>query len=199
MEQSMSLRDFLNDYGESMAEKVTQELTVVHDPAANMEDAIAGILDTMQKKPFPSQAEIIKACYKSLISGNKAAYVVCEMGTGKTLMAIATANVFFKLKGIRRVLVICPPHLVPKWIAEINDSLPEAKAYNFNGKGIIGQLEKLRRQPKPLQLEFYVMGRERAKTGFLWRPAVIIRHGKHFCPKCGQELLDKDGYRRSNL
>ena len=194
MEQTLSLKDFLNEYGESMAEKVTQELTVVHDPAADKEDAIAGILDTMTKKPFPSQAEIIKACYKSLMSGNKADYVVCEMGTGKTLMAIAAANVLFKLKGICRVLVICPPHLVPKWIAEINDSLPEAKAYNFNGKGIIGQLEKLRWQPKPTRLEFYVMGRERAKTGFLWRPAVITRRGKLFCPKCGQELLDKDGY-----
>ena len=179
------LKEFLNEYGESMAEKVTQELTVIHDPITEKEKDISEIIEGIIKKPFPSQGEIIKACYKSLISGNKAVYTVCEMGTGKTLMAIATALVLYKLKGIRRVLVICPPHLVPKWIQEIKDSLSGVGAYNFNGKDVIRQLETLRRQPTPLRLEFYVIGRERAKTGFLWRPAVVTRHRKHFCPKCG--------------
>ena len=194
MGRLISLKEFLNEYGESMAEKVTQELTVIHDPITEKEKDISEIIETIIKKPFPSQGEIIKACYKSLISGNKAVYTVCEMGTGKTLMAIATALVLYKLKGIRRVLVICPPHLVPKWIQEIKDSLSGVGAYNFNGKNVIRQLEKLRRQPTPSRLEFYVIGRERAKTGFLWRPAVVTRHRKHFCPQCGQELLDRDGY-----
>ena len=194
MEQTISLRDFLNDYGESMAEKVTQDLTVIHDPSAAKEGAITEILNEMAKKPFLSQAEIIKACYKSLVSGNKAPYVVCEMGTGKTLMAIATAYVLHKQQNIHRVLVICPPHLVPKWITEINDCTPDAIAYNFNGKDVISRLENIRKLPKPAKLTFYVMGRERAKTGFLWRPAVVIRRKKYFCPKCGGELLDKNGY-----
>jgi superfamily II DNA or RNA helicase len=194
MEQSIALKDFLNEYGESMAEKVTRELTVVHNPMTDKEDNIEEIINGMTKVPFPSQAEIIKACYKSLLSGNKAPYTVCEMGTGKTLMAIATAYVLFKLQGIRRALVICPPHLVPKWIDEIRDSLSDAKAYNFNGKDVITRLRSLKGQPKPTSLEFYIIGRERVKTGFLWRPAVVIRRGKYFCPKCGRDLLDKDGY-----
>jgi hypothetical protein len=193
METAIPLKDFLHEYGESMAEKVTRELTVVHDPAADKEEIITGILSDMTKKPFLSQQEIIKACCKSLMSGNKAPYTVCEMGTGKTLMAIAIAYVLHKLLGIVRVLVICPPHLVLKWIAEINDSLPNTVAYNYNGKDVISRLENIRKQSKPARLTFYVMGRERAKTGFLWRPAVVTRRKKHFCPKCGQELLDKDG------
>jgi len=194
MEQTISLRDFLNEYGESMAEKVTKELTVIHDPATDKEESIANILDTMSKKPFPSQGEIIKACCKSLLSGNKAPYTVAEMGTGKTLMSIAVAYVLHRQQHVKRVLVICPPHLVLKWIAEIKDSLPDVKAYNLNGKAVIAQLENLRRQPKTTRLEFYIMGRERAKTGFLWRPAVFKRQDQYFCPRCGQELLDKDGY-----
>jgi SNF2 family DNA or RNA helicase len=157
MEQSIALRDFLNEYGESMAEKVTKELTVIHDPAVDKEEAIAELLADMTKVPFPSQAEIIKACYKSLIAGNKANYVVCEMGTGKTLQSIAVAHILHKMKGSRRVLVICPPHLVPKWIDEIKNSLPDAKAYNFNGRDVITRLKNLRRQPRPARLEFYVM------------------------------------------
>lgn len=193
METSISLKDLLHEYGESMAEKVTRELTVIHDPAADREEGIVGILSMIIKKPFPSQQEIIKACCKALMAGNKAPYTVCEMGTGKTLMAIAIAYVLHKLRGIARVLVICPPHLVLKWIAEIKDSLPDALAYNYNGKDVITRLNKIRQQPPSARLEFYVMGRERAKTGFLWRPAVVTRRNKHYCPKCGQELLDKDG------
>ena len=120
--QSISLKDFLTEYGESMAEKVANELTVIHDPSREKEEAIESILDTMKKKPLPSQGEIIKASYKALMAGNKAPYDIGEMGTGKTLMSIATAYVLHKLQGIRRVLVICPPHLVPKWIKEVNDS-----------------------------------------------------------------------------
>ncbi len=192
MENSISLKEFLDEYGESMARKVTEELTVVHDPATEKEEGIERIIGSMAKKPFPSQGEIVKACYKSLMAGNKAVYMVCEMGTGKSLMSIAVAELLNRLKGAR-ALVVCPPHLVPKWIQEVKDSLPAAKAYNMNGRGILKQLQALRGRPKPSSLEFYVIGRERAKTGFLWRPAVVTRGGMHFCPRCGNELLDKDG------
>ena len=192
----ISLKDFLDDYGESMAERVTKDLAVVHNPTAITErgEYISELLKGMKKGPFPSQEEIIKACCKSLLSGNKAAYITAECGTGKTIQAIGCAHVLHKLNGTKRVLVLCPPTIVKKWIAEIKECLPSAKAYNFNGKDVIKQLETLRKQPRPTNLEFYVIGRERAKIGFLWRPAVVTKHHKHFCPKCGQELLDKDGY-----
>ncbi len=120
--------------------------------------------------------------------------MVCEMGTGKTLLSIATAYALHKFKGLKRVLVVCPPHLVLKWVQEIKEALPFAKAYNLNKKDIISQLEVIRKQPEPVSLEFYIIGRERVKTGFLWRPAVVTKNKKHYCPKCGGELLDKDGY-----
>ena len=194
MGNSISLKDFLEEYGESMAEKVTRELKVIHDPSVEKEDGISSLLRELKKRPFASQGEIINACYKSLMSGNRAVYTVCEMGTGKTLMAIATAYVLHKFNGLKRVLVICPPHLVLKWIQEIKDSLTGIRAYNLNGKDVIRQLEIMRKGPAPARLEFFVIGRERAKTGFLWRPAVVTRRKKLFCPKCGQELLDRDGY-----
>lgn len=191
---SLSLKAFLDSYGENIAEKITKDLTVIHNPQIHKEQTLTNLINDMKKKPFPSQAEIIKACYKSTITNNKTVYIVAECGTGKTLQSIGLAYLLFKLKNIRRVLVICPPHLVPKWIQEIKDSLWNVKAYNFNGKDIIRLLENLRKQPKPSMLEFYIIGRERAKAGFIWRPAVISKHNKYFCPKCGQELLDKDGY-----
>ena len=145
MEKSIALKDFLEEYGESMAEKVTRELEVIHDPSVEKEEGISSLLKELKKRPFASQEEIIKACYKSLMSGNKAVYTVCEMGTGKTLMAIAVAYILHKFNGLKRVLIICPPHLVLKWIQEIKESLPYAKTFNLNGKDVIRQLEILQK------------------------------------------------------
>ena len=190
--ENLSLKTFLDQYGENMAEKVTRDLKVVHD-SANKDPKIENILKDLKKKPFPSQAEIIKGSYKSLMTGNKAVYTVCEMGTGKTLMAIAIGYLLYKINHIKRVLIICPPHLVLKWIKEIKDSLPNVKVHNLNHKNVISRLDKIRKSPRPETLEFYVIGRERAKTGFLWRPAAIQKGDRLFCPKCGNELLDEDG------
>ncbi|MBW1781273.1 MAG: DEAD/DEAH box helicase family protein [Deltaproteobacteria bacterium] len=194
MGNSISLKDFLDGYGESIAEKVTRELKVIHDPSTGKDEAISTLLDELKKRPFASQAQIIEACYKSLMSGNKAVYMVAEMGTGKTIMAIAVAAILHKLNGLKRVLVMCPPHLVLKWIQEIKESVPGVKVTNLNGKNVIRKLERIRKEPANAGLEFFVIGRERAKTGFLWRPTVIIRRKRLFCPGCGQELLDRDGY-----
>ena len=194
MKNSISLKEFLDEYGESMAEKVTRELKVIHDPSSGNDETISNLLDELTKKPFPSQAQIIKACYKSMISGNKAVYMVAEMGTGKTIMAIAVAYILHKLNGLKRILIMCPPHLVLKWIQEIKESVPGVKITNLNRKNVIRKLELMRKGPTPAGPEFFVIGRERAKTGFSWRPAVIKRRKRHFCPRCGQELLDQDGY-----
>ena len=180
--ENLSLKTFLDQYGENMAEKVTRDLKVVHD-SANKDPKIENILKDLKKKPFPSQAEIIKGSYKSLMTGNKAVYTVCEMGTGKTLMAIAIGYLLYKINHIKRVLIICPPHLVLKWIKEIKDSLPNVKVHNLNHKNIISRLDKIRKSPKPETLEFYVIGRERAKTGFLWRPAVIQKRREIILPQ----------------
>ena len=32
MENTISLKEFLDEYGENMAEKITEELEVIHDP-----------------------------------------------------------------------------------------------------------------------------------------------------------------------
>ena len=190
MQTEISLKTFLEEYGESLAEKVTHELRVIHDPARDKEEGMDRQMDRLKKNPFPAQREIIKAVVKSFRSGNKAVYIAAEMGVGKTLLSIAVA---FMLKANPRVLVMCPPHLVRKWIQEIRDAMPWAKAINLNGEGCFQTLQNLRNQSRPACPEFYVIGKEKAKLSYQWRPAVIRKKTGDFCPKCGQLLLDQDG------
>ena len=71
--------------------------------------------------------------------------------------------------------------------------MPWAMAINLNGESCFQTLQSLRNRLTPTCPEFYVIGREKAKLSYQWRPAVIKRRMGDFCPKCGQLLLDQDG------
>ena len=124
------------------------------------------------------------------------------MGTGKTFIAAAAAH----LAGFKRVLVLCPPHLVPKWKREVEMTVPGARAVIVKS---ITDLERLRLSVGSGPL-FAVMSREKAKLSYRWMPAVIQRWatsrgrllrdeetGEPFrvpcCPDCTAQIVDKDG------
>ena len=98
-----SLKRFLDDYGPSMALRVNDEFQVVHDPLKDQPDGMDRILDSLGKNPFPVQRQVIKGAVKSFKMGNKAVYITAEMGSGKTIMGIATALL---IKENPRVLVL---------------------------------------------------------------------------------------------
>ena len=189
MEQTNSLKDFLDSYGPSLAKRVNDELEVIHDPLRDERTEMDNIMDRLNKKPFPVQREVVKGVVKSFKSGNKSVYLTAEMGSGKTIMGIASALL---LKKNPRVLIMCPPHLVRKWITEIKETVPTPRVYNLNGKHCLSMLEDLRSPKSLTNPEFYVIGRERAKTTFQWRPAVVHKKSGNLCPRCGGLLLDID-------
>ena len=72
-------------------------------------------MDELKRQPFSAQAEVVQAVAALLLDRNEQAAVInAEMGTGKTMMAIAVAAVMHKA-GYRRTLIVSPPHLVYKW------------------------------------------------------------------------------------
>jgi len=187
--QINNLKDFLENYGPYLAERIDHELEVIHDPLRDRDEELTAFMSTLKKKPFPVQGEMVKGVVKFFKTGSRAVYITAEMGSGKTLMGIATALL---LKDRPRVLVLCPPHLVRKWIKEIKETAPSAHVFNLNGRHCLSLLEKLK-DPRPLtRPEFYVIGRERAKIGYQWRPAAIINKRGMFCPRCGGMLFDED-------
>ena len=124
------------------------------------------------------------------------------MGTGRTFIAAAAAH----LAGFKRVLVLCPPHLVPKWKREVEMTVPGTRAVVVKS---ITDLERLRLSVGSGPL-FAVMSREKAKFSYRWMPAVIQRWavsrgrllrdeetGERFrvpcCPDCTAQIVDKDG------
>ena len=158
-------------------------------------------LPRLLRKPLGAQADAIRGAALSL-EAHRGTTVVGEMGTGKTFIAAAAAH----LAGFKRVLVLCPPHLVPKWKREVEMTVPGAHAVIVRS---ITDLERLRISTGPGPL-FAVMSREKAKLSYRWMPAVLQRWavskgrllrdeetGEPFrvpcCPDCTAQVVGKDG------
>lgn len=186
----MELKEFLREFGDSLREKVN--LCPVFDPE-NLDEWDA---QTLQKINMPRRENIaaqingILALGKGFFrNGKRAEILVGEMGVGKTLCASAVPAL--NPRKNHRTIIMCPGHLVEKWMREIRDTVPYPKIFNLNNPGL-KELFALRGR-KPQGMEFYVIGKERAKNHFSFVPAVIERGETHYCPSCGKALDELKG------
>ena len=192
----MNLGEFIDKFKDAIARRVVESYPPLYRPSEN-----GGGLPHLLRTPLGAQADAIRSAALSL-EAHRGTTVVGEMGTGKTFIGAAAAH----LAGFRRVLVLCPPHLVPKWKREVEVTVPGARAAIVKS---ITDLEKLRLSAGDGPL-FAVMSRERAKLSYRWMPAVNYRwatsRGKLVrleetgepyrvpcCPDCTAQAVDKDG------
>ena len=198
----MNLGQFIDTFKDAIAQRVVESYPPLYRPSEN-----GHRLPRLLRKPLGAQADAIRGAALSL-EAHRGTTVVGEMGTGKTFIAAAAAH----LAGFKRVLVLCPPHLVPKWKREVEMTVPGARAVIVKS---ITDLERLRHSIGSGPL-FAVMSREKAKLSYRWMPAVIERWavsggteskparlvrdeetGEPFrvpcCPDCTAQIVDKDG------
>ncbi len=195
-EDDMNLGEFIDSFKEAIAKRVVESYPPLYRPSEN-----GGVLPRLLRKPMGAQADAIRGAALSL-KVHRGTTVVGEMGTGKTFIGAAAAY----MAGFQRILVICPPHLVPKWKREVEQTVPGVRAAVVES---ITDLERLRFSIGSGPL-FAVMSREKAKLSYRWMPAVIHRWatsrgrlireqetGEPFrvpcCPTCTAQVVDKDG------
>jgi hypothetical protein len=215
-----TLREFLDRFGEPLAQRVAQTFQILHDPLrdAGATPALDAVLATLPRKCYPAQAEAAKALAKALfVEGQRAAFLTAEMGVGMgqialTLIALAPRPL--------RVLVMCPPHLVPKWEREAQAVLSHVRTVSLGGRDSLTHLIRLAAALRqygtiaPSTPEVWVLSRERAKLHYAWQPATLRRrmHRRDpagvnplghtpplvtwfepACIRCGGFLRDTDG------
>ena len=192
----MNLGQFIDTFKEAIARRVVESYPPLYRPSEN-----GGALPRLLRTPLGAQADAIRGAALSL-KAHRGTTVVGEMGTGKTFIGAAAAY----MAGFQRILVICPPHLVPKWKREVEQTVPGVRAAVVES---ITDLERLRFSIGSGPL-FAVMSREKAKLSYRWKAAVIERWatsrgrlireeetGEPFrvpcCPTCTAQVVDKDG------
>ena len=105
----MNLGDFIDTFKDAIAQRVVESYPPLYRPSEN-----GGTLPRLLRKPLGAQADAIRGAALSL-KAHRGTTVVGEMGTGKTFIGAAAAY----MAGFGRILIICPPHLVPKWKREV--------------------------------------------------------------------------------
>ena len=128
----------------------------------------------------------------------KAAFIVAEMGTGKTAMSITSVLTHAKGKRRQCIIVMCPGHLVYKWKAEIERLAPLSDTYIVEDFSDLLKVEKIVKNPLRMRHVWIIMSKEVAKFGYEERPAVVWNESKlshfrkgaaHTCPCCGKPVF----------
>ena len=186
---TIGLSEFIDIYKEAIARTVTEAYAPMYRPGEPGQDQP---LPRLMRRPMGAQEHAIRGAALSL-EVNPGTIIVGEMGTGKTYIGAAAAH----MNGHRNVLVLCPPHLVPKWKREIEMTVPGARA------AIVRTITDLQRLSQPTREggpRFTIMSRETAKLSYRWEPAYVTRlpvsinaDRTNCCPGCFEQILDKDG------
>lgn len=187
----MNFKDFVETYASELKRVVIEHNKPVYDPdnEGEWEKRQRDRQKSLLRAPFHAQANSIIALAKGFLKQQERGLILTsEMGTGKTMMGIATSYCVCGPKS--RTIIMCPGHLVQKWIREIRETIPHAVCINLNRPGL-KELFNLH-YTKPIGREFYVIGKERAKNHFQRvRGPMQRNHLVEICPKCGAIIPEK--------
>ena len=221
------LSEFMKAHGEKIAAHVLETYRPLYNLDPTPEEI--AVLDTLgqgrkslpgQERPglLPAQRHAAAAMARS-IRKNGVGNLQGEMGLGKSIIGAAVIEILHAYPAV----IICPPHLVPKWIREIEETIPNAHARELRRIGrnkdeafdtndvrtFLDQYaeacETAGRNGSALPKWVAVVAHTSAKFGAGWQPAVIRRKARHpltnkvvdacACPTCGQIVTtEKDGF-----
>lgn len=220
--------DYISKYGSSLISNIDNLLHPLV-PLKGQVDTVA----LKHKRLFPQQAACVNGIAAARNQGLKYAIMNEGMGVGKTCQSISAIEAYFVQKWLDqhpgmtakdaysnpdnihyRVCVIAPGQLVKKWVAEIEEEVPYAKATILND---FSQIVDMQRKGKARNgKEFFVASKDFLKLGSLYAPIpekvgrkkicaeicssckkerdLIIykpKAGQAVCPSCGGKRFEK--------
>lgn len=198
MDSINGLDDYLNVFGETLASKIQQSFVPKFIPGQqpytefvnNYDDNVFGTGIEM----YEAQKSTVQSAVNCLDTED-VAFVIGEMGSGKTLQGAGITYAHHKNKDGRglNAIVLCPGHLKDKWKREIENFVPNSKAFIIKSISDVVELEPRLRNKKKIENTYVIISKEDAKISYERRPAAIwsISKNTYVCPECGQPLKKK--------
>ena len=146
--------DLFARYSTGMMRAFRERCPVLHDPADPTHHLE---LPAFPRRLFDAQAEAVRATCKLLDKPDKAVLVLGQIGSGKSTVALAAAHA----RGAKRVLIMCPPHLLTSWTDQCGYVVPWAKVLVLDSPDA---LRSFAQETHP-EMVVGVMSREAAKLG----------------------------------
>lgn len=180
---AMTVADLIKYYGDSMMAVMERQCPILYDPRR---DAASISLVDSPRKLFTAQAHATKAIIKLLGGPNltkaqrkgKTAILLGEIGCGKTTVAAMASETI----GARRVLVMCPPHLLKGWSDQIAAILSDAIVKVLANVDDLDELAAMTTDKTVIA----VLSREVSKLTHGWEGVGAL------CSKCGSPTPNVD-------
>lgn len=201
LELEGGLGSYMALYGSDIVDNKTKEII----PLAKTAGVVKNVA-YLDKKPFPQQATCVNGMIE-LSKRSKYGFMVEEMGTGKSLQALFTAEGIAHDKYLRmypgkslkdvykegvinyRAIIMCPGHLLEKWAAEILENVPFSKVTILSADGLKNLMDI--RNTKPHGKEYFIVSKDKAKLSYPVLPAPTKEAYRYiafkFCRRCYDE------------
>lgn len=176
-----SLNEYIEKYGHTIVDSLRETI----QPLCETKGEVEGII-LKSKTPYPQQA--------ALVNGLDALFKIASygimnegMGCGKTLQGAAICEKYSigkylvknggtsvdAVENVKyRHIVMCPSHLVEKWVEEILDVIPLAKVT------IIEKLSQLiylnKKGKKRTEKEYFIISKDFCKLSYLQKPTPTV-------------------------
>jgi hypothetical protein len=217
--ESDALARFIEEWQATLAAQVAETFKPLYDFDLKAQGPrVNDLLNSLSKERkipgrretglFEAQKHTVVALWRRL---HQAKYALCvgEPGVGKTTIATSVAQMRRIIDGSPKpTLVLCPPHLTPKWKREIEEIVPGSKAFILRSVSDVQRVIEFA-ETHPAIPTFAVLSRETAKLGNRWYGATTLRKQYHrkdrrhkvsvtpfrACPRCGaaQSEVDTNG------
>ena len=127
MERPKDISGYLRLFAPELGERILQSYPPLHAVDEPAWPAVARLL----RRPFPAQLLAIMGVVKRWNEA-RAAAVIAECGTGKTLISLGAVEVHSDRKPFA-ALAMVPPQLVEKWAREAFRTLPRVRVFFIDG------------------------------------------------------------------
>ncbi len=186
---------YLNTFGVTVAQRIRKQFEPLFDPASDpLSQEVLDINDFVREHAgyplYDAQLAVAEAVRRQL-QKDKCAFIVAECGSGKSKIgSVAMLSALWSVRHTRQKtfnVILCPSHVAKKWVREIAETLPDTYGMVVRGIADFDRLYKLYEQGD--RSVCAIISKEKARDGYMKRPAVIARRRKHgatefLCPDC---------------
>ena len=127
----MSIPSTIAEYLRRSSQELGERILKIYPALQAPDDPVSERFNSLLRSPFAAQRLAVMGIVKRWEQA-RAAAVIAECGTGKTLMALSALHVHSAGRPYA-ALVMAPPNIVGKWCREILITIPGARVFMIDG------------------------------------------------------------------
>jgi superfamily II DNA or RNA helicase len=127
----MSIPSTIAEYLRRSSQELGERILKIYPALQAPDDPVSDRFNSLLRSPFAAQRLAVMGIVKRWEQA-RAAAVIAECGTGKTLMALSALHVHSAGRPYA-ALVMAPPNIVGKWCREILITIPGARVFMIDG------------------------------------------------------------------